>query len=101
MGDINMRSYLFTAAAGLMLLTAGSANAEACLTFDEDHAITLRGEIVQSATTEESEGEPPHKFMALVLDTPVCFIGDDDRVAFLPVVPSRKSGWAITSTPRV
>jgi hypothetical protein len=72
---------------------ATSANSPpCCLPFDEpvtqsgvsDHAITLRGEIVQSATTEEEEGEPPHKFMALVLDTPLCF-HDGVKIAFLEV----------------
>jgi hypothetical protein len=64
-------------------LAAPAANAGACLTVDENHKITLHGRIVQSATTEEEEGDPPHKYMAIVLDKPICNL-DNRNQTLLP-----------------
>jgi hypothetical protein len=50
-----------------------------CSAFVENQQMTLRGTIVQSATTEESEGEPPHKFMAISLDNPICLATDTNN----------------------
>jgi hypothetical protein len=44
-----------------------------CIEFEEGQSMTLRGKIVQKATTEPEEGEPPHKYMVIELEDSICF----------------------------
>ena len=61
---------------------------DACFVFEDNQRVTVRGQIVQSATTMGSEGEPPHKYMALVLDNPICFSKDPgEKINFIEVAP--------------
>jgi len=75
---------------GLPALNAAHAESksDSCFAFGDNQQITLRGQIVQSATTEESEGEPPHKYMAIVLDHPICFARDmSEKITLIEVGP--------------
>jgi hypothetical protein len=79
---------LIAALAATPVMAEGSTARPTCLVFDEDQQLTLRGDIVQSATTEGSEGQPPHKYMTLILDGPICFARDkDEKLTFIEVYP--------------
>jgi DNA polymerase II small subunit/DNA polymerase delta subunit B len=41
------------------------------ITDTKTQQVTLRGRIIQSASTEEEEGVPAHNYMALLLDAPI------------------------------
>src|SRR3954452_14646188 len=71
----------------------GSASAKSCMIFKEEEVVTLRGRIIQSATTEVEEGVPPHKYMAIMLEKPICWDKNptDEKISFLEATPvSRK-----------
>lgn len=62
--------------------------AQPCVSFEDDELIELQGTVVQSATTEEAEGVPPHKYMALLLDKQICFAKDvEQEINFLETYP--------------
>jgi len=89
----------------LLLICAGNAEAAqyaaaedlkpvACLAFDDNQQITVRGTIMQSATTEKAEGVSPHKFMAIVLDSPICFTSDlEEKLGFVAVDQDVSMKW--------
>jgi hypothetical protein len=54
-----------------LTLAISPAYAAECVAPQSD-PVTERGTIIQSATTETEEGVPPHKFLAILLDTPIC-----------------------------
>jgi hypothetical protein len=71
-----------------------------CFAFAEHQRVTLRGTIVQSATTEEEEGDPPHKYMAIILDHPVCLATNvEDKYTFIEEnVPTKWLGHYVDIT---
>jgi hypothetical protein len=72
--------------AGVMALLATGAEAQTCELFTEEQQVRLVGGIVQSKA--QGEGQPWHKYMALVLDSPICFTGSlDDKITFLEAWP--------------
>jgi hypothetical protein len=53
-----------------------------CFANGENEHATLRGTIVQSVTLEKNDGtgEPAHhKFMAIALEKPICFLTDPQK----------------------
>jgi hypothetical protein len=83
---MTIRQLLLGTAPALMLAITPAYAASKCVTAHDDQPITVRGTIVQSATTEEGEGgNPPHKYMAVVLETPIC--GDPDEMKTIAVDP--------------
>jgi hypothetical protein len=63
-------------------------NATSCsVIFAEEQQIILQGIIVQSATIEEAEGEPPHNYMAITMDKPICWEKDLEQQTFIEVYP--------------
>jgi hypothetical protein len=55
---------------------------DSCFANGENEHATLRGTIVQSITLEKNDGtgEPAHhKFMAIALDKPICFLTDPQK----------------------
>ena len=83
---MTIRQLLLGTVPALMLAITPAYAASKCVTAHDDQPITVRGTIVQSATTEEGEGgNPPHKYMAVVLETPIC--GDPDEMKTMAVDP--------------
>jgi hypothetical protein len=69
-----------------------------CASFTEGQTVTLHGQIFQGKTLVEEEGEPPHKYLAIVLDRPIC-IGVDDRYSLLTVaIPEKWLGHSVVIT---
>jgi hypothetical protein len=60
---------------------------DGCFVIGYDQPATVRGLIVQSATTEESEGVTPYKYMAIVLDKPICYGVPKYKITFTEVAP--------------
>jgi hypothetical protein len=63
----------------LTVFTTAPAYAQAsCVdNIKKDQQVILRGEIVQSATTEYNDDDgPPHKYMAFISDDPICGYND-------------------------
>jgi hypothetical protein len=68
--------------------------AQLCTTFKEGQRVEVQGRIVQSATTETEEGEPPYKFMELVLDKPLCDnTAPDGKITSIPVSLPVSNKW--------
>lgn len=64
----------------VLMLSAGSAAAKNCFVFEDNQSITVRGHVVQSTMmAENSEEGKPYKFMAIVLDSALCFKNDPDE----------------------
>jgi hypothetical protein len=81
-----------------------ASKSDTCLLFDEDHDVGISGDIVQSATTVEGEGVPPHKYMAIILDKPLCFTKDTtDKLSVVEVypVPAKWLGHHVLITGRL
>jgi hypothetical protein len=55
-----MRRHLITVTALMMAVFLPTASM-ACSMFGDNQRVTVRGQIVQTATTTESEGHPPYK----------------------------------------
>jgi hypothetical protein len=73
-GKILRVAAMLTSGLGLAsTLAKAEPKTDACVIVADGEPVTVRGQIVQSATTAEGEGEPPHKYMMLILDKPVCF----------------------------
>ena len=47
--------------------------------------ITVGGSILHQATIEEEEGQPPHKYMVVLLDDPIC--------PRIPIQPKNTPNW--------
>jgi hypothetical protein len=73
----------------LAFRSAGPAFGGTCTVFEEEKSTTVQGQIVQSATTVVGEGgEKPHKFMAIVLDSAICFKNDSEtKIRFIATGP--------------
>jgi hypothetical protein len=71
----------------LTVTTKGRDDDASCVDLrDDSHKVTVRGTLIQSTTVGESEGGgPPHKYMAIVLDHPVCGFPDEKSIAVGPV----------------
>jgi hypothetical protein len=86
------RNLLSAAAIAICAMTARSYPlfaAQSCAKFGDNQKIELQGRVVQSATTEEEEGEPPHNYMAILLDNPICWTKDTkDSFVFLAIGPA-------------
>lgn len=66
-------------AAMMTLLSSSFARGQSCKIFNDNDLLTLTGTVVQSATVQEYEGVKPHKYMAMVLDDPICFRAAQDQ----------------------
>ena len=71
-----------------VVINDDGVKSKGCSIFNDDQLVTVHGKVVQSA-----EGEPPHTFMALALDSPICFSGDVNAEIFLIVVFPIKMKW--------
>jgi hypothetical protein len=76
----------------VLMLSAGSTAAKNCFVFEDNKSITVRGHVVQSAmSAENSEEGKPYKFMAIVLDSALCFKNDpDDKIRSIAADPISK-----------
>ena len=95
-----MRRHLITVTA-LMMAVFLPTTSIACSMFDDNQRVTVRGQIVQTATTTESEDHPPYKYTALVLDNPICFSKQSsEKITFIEVGPVSKKwlGHYVTIT---
>jgi hypothetical protein len=81
-----------------LLVNSNPAVAQfSCRTFDDNQRIVLRGEIVQSLNLG-GEGVKPRKYMAVVLQEPICFIKDSDtKITMLEASQCLIDGWDIRS----
>ena len=83
-----MNRAMFCILISMVFMMEPAYSQPSCFAFDDNQQVTLRGQIVQSATTEESEGEPPHKYMAIILDNPICFTHNmSEKIASIEVSP--------------
>lgn len=59
-----------------------------CLAFHDAEQVTLRGTIMESVINQPEGGGPPHKFRAIVLDSPICYAQYlEEKLGFVAVDP--------------
>jgi hypothetical protein len=61
------------------------AAADVCFDLNNVQEMKLRGTIMQSRTIVEEEGQPPHKYLVIVFDQPLCILGERPAT-FIPVM---------------